>query len=224
MTEKPENWTPKRRGFAASILFAGLSVMLSACAAHSPAVVPVPADVATPQRIQLLEDSARLYERGVARGDPVVMALAAEMRADALGGWSAVAVESPLSPAVWLGRAKTIASGDAASGEIIRRIERRRLRGGVEGPFIRQAPISAGVTFEHKSAFEPGLPAVVYVESARPANFALRVEDPDDRVICRDNSVRPRKLCRWNVETRGSYSITVSSDDEETFDILVIVN
>lgn len=213
-----------RRGVTASVLLTGLTIVLSACASSNERRALSFDESALPARIQLMEDSARLFRRGEAKGDPVAMALAAEMRADALGGWRIGDSESALTPAAFLAAAKRASAGDAAANEIIRRIEARRLRGSASGPLIRKTVIGAGNTFEYASAFEPRQPAIVYVESADATDFVVTVMDADDKGVCEDNRKLARKICRWRVSSRDEYSISVSSGASAEFDVLVIIN
>lgn len=213
-----------QQGITVSTLMTGLMLVLSACASSIEKRAMLMDDSALPARIQLMADSARLFRRGEAKGDALAMALAAEMRADALGGWRVGDSESALTPAAFLAAAKKASAGDAAASEIIRRIEARRMRGGVDGPLIRTAVIGAGKTFEYTNVFEPRQPAIVYVESAKATDFVLTVMDADNNEVCEDNRKLPRKICRWRVSTRDEYSVRVSNSGDADLEVFVIVN
>ncbi|MEO0617168.1 MAG: hypothetical protein AAFY69_13645 [Pseudomonadota bacterium] len=181
---------------------------------------------ATQALVQQVEDSQRLYYRGFARQDPVAMALAAELRAEALGTWEPEGnIEGGLpTPSEMLDAANRAARGDSAMQAVVQRIGERRRRGNINGPLVKHASVSADEPLKISATFDNSLPAIVYVEGVPRRLFYIRVAAESGQTVCQDDSPLPRKLCRFQPAETGRYVLEVTTEDADAAELLIITN
>ena len=187
---------------------------------------PRSTDTAVSAMIQQVADSRRLYQRALARQDAAMLAIAAELRAEALGTWQPTgnADGGIPTPHDMLEQARQWASHDDALGVVVDRIGQRRHRGNINGPLVRHVTIDSRRPFSIDTAFTPKFPAVVYLEGVPNARFAVRILDPDGAPVCEDASARTYKLCRFLPDRSEPYSVEATSSDAAPLELLIITN
>ncbi|MEM8981725.1 MAG: hypothetical protein AAGC71_01770 [Pseudomonadota bacterium] len=185
-----------------------------------------PDDAVTAAIVQQVSDSHRLYQRALARRDAAMLAIAAELRAEALGTWQPKGdVDGGLpTPRDMIEQAATWAAGDEALSTLVNRFAERRFRGNTNGPLVRHTMISAARPLTIEAAFTPEFPAVIYLEGAPNGHFDLRVFDADGSTVCMDNSDKAYKLCRFLSSRADPYTVTATSDNDDAVELLVITN
>lgn len=177
------------------------------------------------RQLQLIDDSARLFQRGLERGDPVAMALAAEMRAEGIGAWlidGDFARGEVFSPNGMFEAARRVAKGDELAVRMIDRIAGRRLRGRVDGPLVIRNIELGPSRYSVTETFELDMPAIVYVEAAAGGRVFLSVEHKDGDGICQRTTARD--LCRWLPKDSGTVSIDIEAVNGEQTHVWLITN
>ena len=213
-----------RRGGRTALLIAGAAFALlagnSCIADHNSTSNGVDAV------IQQVADSRRLYQRALARQDAVLLAIAAELRAEALGTWQPTGDAEYGLPTShdMLQLAKGWASNDDALSVVVERIGRRRHRGNTNGPLVRHVTIASDSPLSLSTTFTPKFPAVVYFESLSDVRFAVRVLDSDGIPVCEDASAKTHKLCRFLPDRPEPYSVTATSIEVTPIELLLITN
>lgn len=204
-----------------------LPLLLAACAGT---VRPVPEQAPSLSgetvQVGLIESAGYLFAQGQRRGDGATMAIAAELRADALGGWRTKDdVEGGvLSPEAMLEAAERVAGSDVIARAMVQRVRDRRTRGRADGPLVRHLEVSGGAPHRVEIDFEADRPAIIYVEAPGRAHVALTVRDSAQTVICQLVDDRPRKICRWMPAAREDHEIEISNPKAEPVEILLITN
>ncbi|MEO0577764.1 MAG: hypothetical protein AAFZ58_03665 [Pseudomonadota bacterium] len=176
--------------------------------------------------VQQVADSRRLYQRALARQDAAMLAIAAELRAEALGTWQPTGdTDGGLpTPHDMLQQAKRWASIDDALSAVVEQIGRRRHRGNINGPLVRHVTIESGNPLNLNTAFTPKFPAVVYLEGVPDVRFALRVLDSEGTPVCEDASAKTYKLCRFLPDRTEPYVVTATSRETAPIELLLITN
>ncbi|MCI4643504.1 MAG: hypothetical protein MRY64_01845 [Hyphomonadaceae bacterium] len=209
-----------------AMLLTALCVLLASCM-HSGA------DRAAP----LMEDSFsqiedelaaadRLFVRGQKSNEPVVMGLAAEMRALSLGSWQP-AGDLPggvLSPEEMLDMARQAAGTDTLALAYLDRIEARRTRGRVNGPVVRHLQVSRTAPFSEEILFQADLPAIIYTESEPGASYALSILQTDTLGVQCSDPDKIRQICRWQADGARPVSVQIETENPDLLEILFITN
>ena len=209
-----------------AILIAPFCVLLASCAHTGGGSDRQPARDDFAMVEAGLEDADRLYRSGISAGEPVMMGLAAEMRADLLGSWSPAGDQSGgvLSPEEMMSRARETAGKDALALAYLDRIEGRRTRGRTDGPAVRHIFVSSQAAFADELAFQGGLPAVIYAEGEPEADFVLTVGAAGGTGIECSDPAKPRQVCRWHPKEPQTVSVRISTDSEQPVELLFITN
>ena len=207
------------------LLFLAGPILLSACAATSGGPLPLETNQ-TPVWLTRFEESGELFRRGAARRDAILVAVAAEMRAEALRSW---VVENDDADVVtdaleMIELARSLAQGDPHAEAIVERRAAKKHRGAVSGPIVTTGAARRGNDYSTDVDFEDGLPAVVYIEtiSAAPIEFAVQKSEGGD--LCRDRAISRKKICRWTAAENSRVRIDVATRSDEPLEFLLITN
>ena len=189
----------------------GLSLGLGVALA---AALPARAEMTPLQEIDL---SMQLFQRGVERGDLLLILAAAQMRRGtdfaAAPGVADGAV--PLDWSTMLAIARDLAVGDAEMLAMIEDIEAEAGKGVTTGQIYSVSDIDDGGENVYDALpFDAGRYAEVYVESNDGSDLNLYVYDAAGRLVCSDTDVSSISYCGWRPAQPGEFTIKVENKGE----------
>tara|TARA_R100001086_G_scaffold232491_2_gene153725 strand:+ start:2994 stop:3650 length:657 start_codon:yes stop_codon:yes gene_type:complete len=206
------------------LFFAGL--LLNACQATSTSTTALSSSPQIPHSIMLMQQSSTLYQTGLERSDAIAIALAAELRAEAMGGWTHKNNREGGVPTAndIMAVALKLAESDPLGAAVAQRILERRTRGRIEGPFVEMVTIDPSEDFVTDVTFEENRPVVIYVETPVDRASNVTVRKSDGQVVFTDNRVHSRKLCKWTAEQQETYELSILNSSDSPLEALVITN
>ncbi len=190
-----------------------LALTLCLCAAPAFAQSPEPSPV------QVAALSARLYDLGMAQGDPVLVLAAARLRkslapvqADRRPEDGAAATEAPLTWAEMADAAEDLAAEDEALIGLIEDLRVETTKGVASGPVYNIGSLAAGKTDTYaRIEFRGGEYAEVYVEAKSPVDLNLAVLDAQGRLVCSDTDRSHIAYCGWRPDAAGAFTLKVEN-------------
>ncbi len=178
-----------------------------------------PAWAKGPSPVKIAELSARLYDQGLAVGDPLMVLTAARLRktlapvaTDRAPEGGGTVEGTPLSWEEMLTSAETLAAGDDALLALIADARTEAARGVASGPVynIGQLTNGGGDTYP-PIEFRGGEYAEVYVEAKAATNLNLRVYDDRGRLVCSDTDISHIAYCGWTPADGGTFTLQVEN-------------
>ncbi|MGB4826907.1 MAG: hypothetical protein WBP18_06450 [Paracoccaceae bacterium] len=180
--------------------------------------LPAAAEATGP--LKLAELSARLYDAGIATGDPVIIATAARLRKEAglpdeaAPGWQDM-----------LSAAETLAADDADLLGVIGDIRAETSKGVASGPIYHLAALDAGAADTRPAmAFRGGEYAEAYVEAASGTDLNLTVLDAAGNVVCTDLNTSHIAYCGWTPATDGDFVLVIRNAGTVPADYALMTN
>lgn len=189
---------------------AAVGAALALAAAAEPAAAPATgADMAGFKALRL---SAELSRWGRANRDPWALATAAKLRREAALQYVRREVgdaEPADLSAGWLDEAAALGAADPRLLSYVEDVRAIAFKGRQGGPRVSTGRIGAGLSHRFAERFEPGRPAVVYVEGDGDTDLTLQVRAPGGGVACADSSPGDVKMCSWTAREGGGYAVEV---------------
>lgn len=182
-------------------------------------ILAQPALAETPSPVKTAELSARLYAQGLARGDPLLILSAAQLRktlaptaTDRAPEGGTPAAGTPLTWEEMLASAEPLAQGDEALTGLIDDIRVETVKGVASGPVynIGQLANGGGDTYP-PIEFRGGEYAEVYVEARAATNLNLTVHDDRGRLVCSDTDISHIAYCGWTPASGGTFTLKVEN-------------
>ncbi len=178
-----------------------------------------PAWAEAPSPVKIAELSARLYDQGLAAGDPLLVLTAARLRktlapvaTDRTPEGGRAVAGAPLSWEEMLASAETLAAGDEALLALIADARTEAARGVASGPVYNIGQLSNGGGDTYPPiAFRGGEYAEVYVEAKAATNLNLRVYDDRGRLVCSDTDISHIAYCGWTPADAGTFTLKVEN-------------
>lgn len=191
-----------------SLLAASLSLALATSAG---------AEAASP--IQVAALSARLYDAGVAAGDPLLILSAARLRkslapvaGDRLPLGGKPAEGAPLTWEEMLASAEVLAAGDDTLLGLIEDIRVETTKGVASGPVYNIGSLTNGGNDTYPPIeFRGGEYAEVYVEAKAATNVNLTILDDQGRLVCTDTDISHIAYCGWTPAAGGTFTLKVDN-------------
>jgi hypothetical protein len=179
----------------------------------------LPALADAPSPVKLAELSARLYDAGLAAGDPVLVISAAKLRktlAPVATDRAALAAEPVVgTPLTWeemLASAETLAAGDAPLLGLIADVRVETTKGVSSGPVYNIGQLGNGGDDTYPPIeFRGGEYAEVYVEAKDATNLNLTVLDAQGRLVCSDTDISHIAYCGWTPAEGGTFTLKVEN-------------
>jgi hypothetical protein len=182
-----------------------------------PAGAEVGAETASP--VKVAELSARLYDAGLATGDPLLILSAAKLRktlAPVAGNRVPVggqpAEGAPLGWEEMLAAAETLAAGDDLLLGVINDIRVETTKGVASGPVYNIGSLSNGGGDTYPPIeFRGGEYAEVYVEAKAATDVNLTILDDRGRLVCTDTDISHIAYCGWTPAQGGTFTLKVEN-------------
>jgi hypothetical protein len=178
---------------------------------------PLLADTASP--VKIAELSARLYDAGVAAGDPFLILSAAKLRKTlapvatdrtATGGQAEAG--SPLTWEEMLASAETLAPDDETLLGMIEDVRAETTKGVASGPVYNIGKLGNGGGDTYPPIeFLGGEYAEVYVEAKAATNLNLAIYDDRGRLVCSDTDISHIAYCGWTPAQGGTFTLRVEN-------------
>jgi hypothetical protein len=190
------------------------SVLLAAVLALA---LPAGAETASP--VKLAELSARIYDQGVAAGDPLLVLSAAKLRktlapvaSDRAPEGGGAGEGAPLSWEEMLVTAEALAAGDDALLGLIADVRAETIKGVASGPVYNIGNLSNGGGDTYPPIeFRGGEYAEVYVEAKAATNLNLTIYDAQGRLVCSDTDISHIAYCGWTPAAGGTFTLKVEN-------------
>lgn len=182
-------------------------------------LVALPAVADTPSPVRIAELSARLYESGLASGDPFLVLSAARLRkslapvsSDRAAIDGRTADDAPLGWQEMLAQAEALAGGDKALQDLIADIRAETTKGVASGPVYNIGSLSNGDRDTYPPIeFRGGEYAEVYVEARSATNVNLTILDDRGRLVCSDTDISHIAYCGWTPAAGGTFTLKVEN-------------
>jgi hypothetical protein len=179
----------------------------------------LPAGAETPSPVKLAELSARLYDAGLAAGDPLLVLSAAKLRKTLapVAGDRAPEGGSPTegAPLTWeemLASAEALAVGDDALLGLIDDVRAETVKGVASGPVYNIGSLGNGGGDTYPPIeFRGGEYAEVYVEAKAATNLNLTIYDARGRLVCSDTDISHIAYCGWTPADGGTFTLKVEN-------------
>ncbi|MFZ1468606.1 MAG: hypothetical protein WAT09_06460 [Paracoccaceae bacterium] len=170
--------------------------------------------------LKLAELSARLFDQGLAEGDPVLIATAAQLRKDA-------GLTPDIAPD-WLemlDQAERLAADNADLLTVIDDIRADLSKGVASGPITHLAALQAGATDTRPPMpFRGGEYAEAYVEASSGADLNLTVLDEGGNVVCTDHNASHIAYCGWTPSMDGEFVLKIENAGNVPTDFALMTN
>ncbi len=171
------------------------------------ALSALPAGAETLAPLKTAELSAKVYDAGLAAGDPLILLTAAQLRQEA-----GLSPDLPLSAEAILLRAEAMADEDPALLALIDDIRAQKSKGVASGPVYDIAALPAGWTeTRHTLPYRGGEYAEAYVEAAPGADLTLTVLDESGLVVCTDGGHSHIAYCGWTPAKDGAFTLLIEN-------------
>jgi hypothetical protein len=177
-----------------------------------------------PSAIQTAALSARLYDAGLAAGDPVLLLAAARLRkslspevTDRTAEGGEAGDEGPLTWQEMADAAEALAGEDEAVAALIADLRAEGSKGVITGPVYNIGRIGAGKSDSYKGIdFKGGEYAEVYVEARSSTDLNLMVLDAQGRLVCADTDISHIAYCGWRPVETGAFTLRVENKGSGT--------
>jgi hypothetical protein len=179
----------------------------------------LPALADAPSPVKLAELSAKLYDAGLAAGDPLLVVSAAKLRkavapvATDRAAKGTVAPEGmPLTWQEMLASAEGLAADDAVLLGLIEDVRAETTKGVASGPVYNLGSLASGADDIYPPIeFRGGEYAEVYVEAKAATNLNLSVYDAQGRLVCSDTDISHIAYCGWTPAEGGTFTLKVEN-------------
>ncbi|MEZ5798612.1 MAG: hypothetical protein R3D63_14720 [Paracoccaceae bacterium] len=190
------------------------------CIATLLALSALPAGAEGTSALKQAQLSARLFETGMAQGDPMLVATAARIRQQ-----THLRDDLPFSWLAMLDLAESLAKGDEEMEQVIEDIRADANRGVASGPIYHLAALAAGASETRPpAAYRGGEYAEAYVEAATGNDLNLTVLDARGNVICTDRHPSPIAYCGWTPATDGDFTLVIENAGSTPADYALMTN
>lgn len=156
--------------------------------------------------------SAELARWGRENRDPWALAAAARLRRDTplqfVRREQGDAEPADIT-ARWLEEASAMAGEDPRLASFLEDVRAMAFKGRQGGPRVSTGRVPAGLSHRFAERFEPGRPAVVYLEGDGDTDLTLQVRAPGGGIACQDASPGDVKMCSWTAREGGGYAVEV---------------
>jgi hypothetical protein len=178
---------------------------------------PALPDTASP--VKVAEMSARLYDAGVAAGDPLLILSAARLRktlapvaTDRAATGGEAGEGAPLTWKEMLASAEALAAEDDALLGLIEDVSAESNKGVASGPVYNIGKLGNGGGDTYPPIeFLGGEYAEVYVEAKAATNLNLAIYDDQGRLVCSDTDISHIAYCGWTPAQGGTFTLRVEN-------------
>jgi len=169
--------------------------------------------------VKTAELSARLYQTGMDRQDPLLILSAAKLRktiapaeTDRRAEGGTAATDAPLGWDEMLATAETLADGDETLLALIGDVRAETTKGVASGPVYNIGTLGNGSVDTYPIVeFRGGEYAEVYVEAKAATNLNLTVTDAQGRLVCSDTDASHIAYCGWRPSHTGGFVLKVEN-------------
>lgn len=184
------------------------------------ALSALPAGAESQAPLKTAELSARVYDAGLAAGDPLILLTAAQLRQEA-----GLSPDLPLSAEAILTQAEALAGDDPALLALIDDIRVQKTKGVASGPVYHIAALPAATAESRPPMlFRGGEYAEAYVEAAPGADLTLTVLDENGHVVCTDGARSHIAYCGWTPAKDGAFTLTIENAGSSPTDYALMTN
>lgn len=193
---------------------------LSLTAALLATALALPAAAETLSPVKTAELSARLYETGVAMGDPLLILSAAKLRktlgltpVDRVAEGGTAETDAPLGWEDMLATAETLSEDDETLLGLIEDVRAESSKGVSSGPVYNIGNLGNGGADTYPIVdFIGGEYAEVYVEAKGATDLNLSIYDAQGRLVCSDTDKSHIAYCGWRPAEAGGFVMKVENN------------